>query len=955
MRQMGGVAEWVGRDRELATLTASFQALRRGEGSVVWVEGEPGIGKSALVSRALDAEGDPEWDIGWGTAGPLSERLPLRVMQDCLGVRPGSPDRLRARAAEALQDQRQGLHAASYPPVARIEELLALVDKLCADTPVVVVIDDLHWADDASLIAWHQLAISAGQLPLLLVATVRPTSRPRVRDLRAAVARQGGAVLGLGPLPDADADALVGKVLGAPPGGELRRVAAQAGGNPLYLRELIDALTREQKIRFGPDGAEVSEGLERLSVPLASVLEGRLESVSPDTGTMLRAASLLGCAFAVTDLTVMLGQPAAAVADGVREAMTAGILAESGPALSFRHPLLRQALYESMPGALRSALHAEGARELASRGADALSVAQQLSLSGCPGEGWARSWLETAVPELTVRAPRLAADLLRREADECAADDPFRDELMAGLVRALLAAGFHDEAMSRASRVLTEITDPVRLAEMYAVLAQVQASSGQNATAVATLREALSRLDLPPGWRSRILSLTSMLARAESGDVAAAEAAGGEALSVAAATGDRFATSQALLARWLTRSVRRDHAAALDCAEQAVRVAGDDPVHADVRSLAHDARVFTLQNLARWADAGEALRDATRADQRDKSPARRTGGTAAVYWYWTGQWDDALAELDLDHPDWVPGLDYTHMREGWPQLLVHGVTALIAGRRDQRTTAGRHLRQGLAVRVQEFVVRENREFLVAAQALALEQSGDTRQAMNILAGFAHRHDGELTMTYQWLPDLTRLAVSAGDQALARSAVQACAAEAAAETSPGRAAVASLRCQGLLRSDPDPLREAAERFRETGPAVELPAALEDLAAVLAEKGDEGEARVTLNEAVALYESFGAYWDVRRADGRLRPFGIRRGARGPRGPRGLRPASGWEALTPTEVKVAALIGAGRSTSDIADGMFLSRRTVQKHVSNILAKLGARSRVEIVREALSQGVTA
>jgi AAA ATPase domain len=85
-------AQWVGREQELAVLRAGVEALGRGEGAVVWVEGEPGIGKSSLVAEALAAGSAPGWDIGWGVAGKLTERLPLRVMLDTLQVRPGSPD-----------------------------------------------------------------------------------------------------------------------------------------------------------------------------------------------------------------------------------------------------------------------------------------------------------------------------------------------------------------------------------------------------------------------------------------------------------------------------------------------------------------------------------------------------------------------------------------------------------------------------------------------------------------------------------------------------------------------------------------------------------------------------------------------------------------------------------------------------------------------------------------------
>jgi DNA-binding CsgD family transcriptional regulator len=209
----------------------------------------------------------------------------------------------------------------------------------------------------------------------------------------------------------------------------------------------------------------------------------------------------------------------------------------------------------------------------------------------------------------------------------------------------------------------------------------------------------------------------------------------------------------------------------------------------------------------------------------------------------------------------------------------------------------------------------------------------------------------MTLTHQWLPDLARLALAAGDRQIAQAAAQACQGEAAAETHPARAAAAGLRCHGLLESDPGPLREAVAHYRTVGPAVELPAALEDLAAVQAGRGREEDARTALIEAVSLYEGMQAHWDIRRADSRLRPYGIRRGVRGQRGPRA---AFGWDALTPTEVKIAALVARGDSTLDIAKGMFLSRRTVQTYISHILAKLGAKGRVDIVREALRQGVS-
>jgi DNA-binding CsgD family transcriptional regulator len=941
---------WVGRGQELAVVRAGVEALGRGEGAVVWVEGEPGIGKSSLVAEAL-AGGAAGWDIGWGTAGKLTERLPLGVMLDCLGVRPGSPDPRRAHPAGRLRSLRQGLFADGDASVTGIEALVGLVDELCSAAPTVLVLDDLQWADDASLIVWHQLAASIDQLRLLLIGTCRPTPRRvEVQELRASVARRGGAVVTLGPLTETDVAALVTAMLGSPPGNALRQLTAQAAGNPLYVRELIDALVREQALEIGPAAAEVSAAREQLPASLAAVLNDRFSSVSAETAQLLRTAALLGGRFTVTELAVVLRRPASELAAGVQEAVAAGILTGSGPDLAFRHLLIQQALEESMPAALRTALHAEAARELAAAGADVLSVAQQLSAAKWPGEAWVREWLIESGPALAIRAPQLGAELLRRALDETPRGEQAWGGLMTSLVWALLAAGSHQEAARQATRALTVMTDPVRRAEMYWVLTRAQVSAGRSDDAITTMQQALASAALPGEWRARMLALLAMLQRAATGDLDAADATAIQALTAAEQAGDVFATAHALTDLWLTRSIRRDHVAALEAIDRALRVLGDDPAHADLRSFALDDRIFTLQNLDRWPQAELTLRRAREASQRSGDPDRATWVTAAVLRYWLGQWDDALAELGSDDTD-APGLTYSYLRERWSALLLHGVSALIAGRRDERTVADQQLRRGLALPIQTLADRENQDFLVAAHALALEQSGETHQAMLRLAAMLPRRDGEMTLIHQWLPDLVRLAIAVGDRQMAQAATRACQAEAAAEAYPARAAAASLRCHGLLELDPDPLEEAVAHYRAAGPAVELPAALEDLAVVLAGRGREEEARAAVNEAVSLYEGLQARWDIRRAEGRLRPHGIRRGVRGQRPPRA---AFGWEALTPTEVKIAALVARGDSTSDIAQGMFLSRRTVQTYISHILAKLGAKGRVDIVREALRQGAS-
>ena len=399
---------WVDRSQELATLRAGVEALRQGGSAAVWVEGEPGIGKSSLVVEALAGTSELGWDIGWGIADQLTERMPLSVMQDCLQVRPSSPDPRRAHAARLLRSQRLGLFADGDASVSSIEVLMALADELCAAAPTVMVIDDLQWADDASLLVWHQLAASIDQLRLLLIATCRSDPhRPQVQQVRASLARRNGAVIALGPLPETDVAALVTAMLGTPPEDTLRQLTAQAAGNPLYLRELVDALARE---RAQPSpAAGVRPAQEQLPASLAALLNDRLSSVSAQTAQILRTAALLDAKFTVTDLAVLLRRPVSELAAGLQEAVAARILVGSGAELAFRHQLIRQALHESMPTALRTALHAEAARELAATDADPLSVAQQLFAAGQPGEAWSRAWLIQAAPTLTTRAPRFSA------------------------------------------------------------------------------------------------------------------------------------------------------------------------------------------------------------------------------------------------------------------------------------------------------------------------------------------------------------------------------------------------------------------------------------------------------------------------------------------------------------------------------------------------------------------
>jgi DNA-binding CsgD family transcriptional regulator len=189
--------------------------------------------------------------------------------------------------------------------------------------------------------------------------------------------------------------------------------------------------------------------------------------------------------------------------------------------------------------------------------------------------------------------------------------------------------------------------------------------------------------------------------------------------------------------------------------------------------------------------------------------------------------------------------------------------------------------------------------------------------------------------------LTRLALAADDTATAQAAAAQAETDLANDESAGRA-VTTACCQALLAADASGLLKVAADYSDFGWLPSCAFALEEAAVLLAQAGDIARARAALTDAARIYTDLGAAWTIRRADGRLRPYGVRRGPRSVH----RRATTGWEALTPAEVQIARLVACGASNPDIATELFLSRSTVQTHVSNILTKLGARSRVDIVR---------
>ncbi len=932
----------VGRDQELAAIRAVLAALVTGRGGWLWVEGEPGIGKSTLLNEVLGEAAARRCQVYRAVGDPFGKRMPLRALTDGLGPDPAADIVALLNSVDA-SDRLAGVSAVP----AAVERLLTVVDQLCVTGPVLLTFDDLQWADEASLVAWRRLGMAVRQLPLLLVSASRPVPiRPSVAELRRAALDNGAVLMSLGPLPDTELAGLLGKLAGGTPGPRLRRMVAHAGGNPLYAGELVDALRREGRIQVGGGTAELAgvsgrpagahdvedhDVEDKEPAALGAAIRDRLGFLSPEATTALRVAALLGPHFSAFDLAMVTGTPIAALLAVLDESVAAGVLAESGNRLQFRHGLIRQALYEATPASARTALHRQVAKVLADAGMPLDEVGAHLAAAAPDAlDGWAVDWLATHATKLAYRAPDLAAELLPVAAARGEPDAPHRAALLHGLAQSLDVLNRTDEADAVARQALACSSDPAESAELVWNLATILYLAGRYADALGVLDDGLARADLPAPARSRMRAARAKsLASLGRHDEAATEGAG------AAAEGDRLGdpltVGTALHALYLVSTF----SAGLAHLDRALQAVGHAPETTSLRISLLANRGYALEELgdpvAAEASTREALVLAEQLGAWQLPVMRVQTGRQYIN---TGRWDDAWAELSQSSGKF--GL--------FERLIQLGGLALIAAHRDDRAATAELLRETDELPALAGYMRGNASFLLMAQAVDAEQRGGPAAAVSVLADTIAVEDiSDLYDRYQWLPDLVRLALAAGNLGLARATVATAEADVANEALARRVAAAR-RARAVLDGDVDTLLSLAAEHRAERALLTAGQAYEEAGALLAQAHDLAGARTALTGAVAAYRDLGAAWDIRRADARLRQLGVRRGPRSVR----RRPTTGWAALTPTEERVASLVAEGRSNPDIAAELLLSRRTVQTHVSNILNKLGYSSRIEIAREA-------
>ena len=525
----GVEAERTGRTRELKRLNALAERAAGGRGAIAVVIGEPGIGKTRLAADALADCGRRGFEPYLAAASQMEQHCPFGLITDALCVR-GASDPRRAEMRRLLRGDGDGDgddvsrgrgHAGADFLIA--EHVVEYVEGRGMITPVVIVLEDLQWADPSSLMALNRLARAGGRLPLLLICTLRPNpARPEVCALLASLDKLGASRLELGPLSEGDVEHLVALLTGAPSGGRLLRLAASANGNPLHIRELVTGLQAGGVLAAGPDGrVEVADG--QLPITLRQAVVRRLAGLPAATLDLLHTASVLGSAFTVGELQAVLSSPLSRLVPDLRAAIAASVLVESGEGLAFRHELIREAVYQDIPRPLRQAQHREAARLLAEADVPSERVVAHLMFGGEPGGRQAVTWLRQAARDAAARSPAVAVTLLRQARDLCPAGDPAHARILSELVQPVSWVGRREDLEALCRRGLDGEGQPEDEAAFRTGLCHSLFIRGRLAAAQAAYQQAASAALAEA--QHAMLGAWAALSGVMAGDLAAAQAA----------------------------------------------------------------------------------------------------------------------------------------------------------------------------------------------------------------------------------------------------------------------------------------------------------------------------------------------------------------------------------------------------------------------------------------------
>jgi ATP/maltotriose-dependent transcriptional regulator MalT len=957
-----GTRPFIGRRPALRAFSRSIDAVREGTFQLIGLVGEPGVGKSRLLGEFASLAAKHGLTVLSGRASEFEQDIPFGVIVDAL------EDHLDLHGkdlAERIGTEPTRLLGTVFPTLTRSADQVApgeapmdpgqvryrlhrtirrLLDELAEEPGLVVILDDLHWADDSSIDVLDHLVRHPPHAPVLMVAAFRPAqASPRLASLMSSPPGSDESAMSreitVEPLTEDEVVAFLDGRFGPARSRELHNTSQ---GNPFYLEALI-----RMNGTPGPTGAnDLGEDLPGF---VRASLEVELNSLSPTTLLLARAASVAADDFAPSLAAVAAEMSTADALSALDELVARDVVRPNGARFEFRHPLVRRAAYVTAAAGWRVAAHARLARHLAEIGASATVRAHHVESSAEPGDGEAIETLIAAAEAIEPTAPGTAARWLTAALRLLPEDSPQRLGLLIRLAQAQTLSGRLEtgsETVREAIRLLPA-DDYERRVHVVRLCAMIERLLGRPAESRALLLTELRRLPDPLSRHAiplRLRLVAESLMRAD------------------------FRAAQAVLD--LIPETEEGRKPSIDLAIASLR-----PVPAFAAGRIPDA----LRYLAKVDELLATAPDSDLAEWMDSIT-------------WLCWCDTTMGRYQEAAPRFERALA---VARGTGQTYI--VTTILSGQAHTLRMLGRLTEAAEAAQEAAEIARllksgQSMAFALTQQSLIATWTGDNEAALRLgdeavqgstngewwgaMARFARAYAVLRSGRQEdGMAELTELSSSATLDRTSRLSSYQLLARAEAELDHPKDAlrwaeradrvanpllVGSLgsaqltRAFALGKTEPveaaDHARAAVKLFDATGQRVDAGRALLHAGRYARRAGDRSRAREDIQAAVRLLADCHAHGLQAEAIREQRRLGVRGRPEADAGSRGARENRPF-GLSRRELEVASLAAEGCTNSEIASRLFLSVRTVETHLTRIFNKMGVNSRVGLANALREQ----
>ena len=907
-----------GRAAEAGLVAGAIADVDAGRSRIILLRGIAGAGKTRLLGEILTSTTRAGWRTVVAVPDPDSHLVPTAVLAEAaLGAEPPLLTVDDVSALSATPDSRYWF----------IQTFRNAVEAAAQQQSFLFVVDDLQWADAASIAIIRSLVGSLSDLPILWAFAIRTGEHDE--NVNAAVAEWSATatVVDIEALSDRAALDMASDLLGGVPDARLEATLRRAENVPLLVSELVQGLVEENLVAVDGDIAAVQG--DQVPERFGASIRERILRLPRRASHLVMVASILGRNFSVSNLAELLGETTSDLIDGIDLAIEADLLVDGSP-LRFRHDAIRETAESMLRPTVRAHLRRRAADIRLRSGEPLLAVAASVADSAERGDMAAVELLHDAALQLAPVDAVGAASLANRTVE--LASSPEQYGLIADLIPVLWVGGRVDAAKTLAHG-LSAVLSPEDRARTQLSIARLETESSF-AAAIVTCDEALAMKGVPLAIRAQLLAVKT-LNLANIGDYERLAASIDEARTAARVAGDIGALATVDATESVLRFYEHRWTDAARLIDAAVETMGRLPGFEAAQWLPEGLWPAFLANAT-----GEGRAALELTNRRLNETQRTRSGIALAFWtmvkcrvlFDAGELEDAKAQAETVMT-MASDLELGDFAQATAGVVLYRVALLVGDYAAcQVQVAGvRAMADGAALH------------LTGSWLLALTADADG----DVAAISALTADAYASLEVP-TPSLMTPADVADDALLARmwrktgefDRLQRLAAvsRSRSQNNPDSALAegVSAHIDGVISGRPETLLRAVELLRRTERPLALAVALEDLGVAQSTEGS-GDAEITWNEAADILETHGAVRDANRVLRHLRGLGVRRRPKTPELHSGM--------LSARELQVAERLAGGSTTRQIASDLSLSQHTVLSHVRHIYEKWGISSRRALV----------